>query len=97
MFVIWDFEHLCHPALANVSSRSLEEISGTPLCKQEFALWEATAGMGLQVQVCSYTGRQALAWKYECLIPPERNVLSFWKKVRHKMHHIFDNEAENKI
>ena len=23
--------------------------------------------------------------------------LSFWKKVKHKIHHIFDNEAENKL
>jgi len=23
--------------------------------------------------------------------------LSFWKKVRHRIHHIFDNGAENKI
>ena len=43
--------NLWHPALPNASSRSLEAISGTPLCKQEFALREATAGMGLQVRV----------------------------------------------
>jgi len=61
--------NLWHPALANTSSRSLEPISGTPLCKQEFALREATAGMGLQVRVYSYTSRQALACKYEYLIP----------------------------
>ena len=56
------------PALPNMCSRSLEAISGTPLCKQEFALWEATAGIGLQVRVYSHTGRQALAWKYEYLV-----------------------------
>jgi len=43
--------NLWHPALPNASSRSLEATSGTPLCKQEFALREATAGMGLKVQV----------------------------------------------
>ena len=42
-------------------SAKLEAISGTPLCKQEFVLWEATVGMGLEVWVYSYTGRQALA------------------------------------
>jgi len=61
--------NLWPPALPNASSRSLEAISGSPLCKQEFALWEATAGMWLQVRVYSYTGRQALAWKYEYLVP----------------------------
>jgi len=53
--------NLWHPALPNASSCSLEATSGTPLCKQEFTLREATAGMGLQVRVYSYTGRQALA------------------------------------
>jgi len=43
--------NLWHPALPNANSRLPEAISGTPLCKQEFALREATAGMGLQVQV----------------------------------------------
>jgi len=65
----WWFDilsNLWHPALPKASSRSLEAISGTPLCKQEFALREA--GMGLQVRVYSYTGRQALAWKYEYLV-----------------------------
>jgi len=61
--------NLWHPALPNTSSHSQAVISGTPLCKQEFALWEATAGMRLQVQVHSYTGRQALAWKYDYLVP----------------------------
>jgi len=60
--------NLWYPALPNASSRSLEAVSGTPLCKQELALREATAGMGLQVWVYSYTGRQALACKYEYLV-----------------------------
>jgi len=53
--------NLWHSALPNASSHSLEAISGTPRCKQAFTLREATADMGLQVRVCSYTGRQALA------------------------------------
>ena len=61
--------NLWHPVLPNANAHSLEAISGTPLCKQEFALREATAGMGLGVRVYSYTGRQALAWKYEYLVP----------------------------
>jgi len=40
--------NLCHPPLPNTSSCLLEAISGTPLCKQEFAHREATVGMGLQ-------------------------------------------------
>ena len=51
MFVIRDFEQPLAPALPNASSSLLEAISGTPLCKQEFALREATAGTGLQVRV----------------------------------------------
>jgi len=61
--------NLWHPALPNAISRSLKAISGTPLCKQEFALHEATAGMGLEVLVYLYTSRQALARKYEYLVP----------------------------
>jgi len=67
-------------ALPNASSRSLEAISGTPLCKQEFALWEAIAGMGLQVWVYSYTGRQALAWKYKYLVPQNGALINHCQK-----------------
>jgi len=45
MFVI--LINLWRPALPNASS--LEAISGTPLCKQELALREVTAVLGLQV------------------------------------------------
>jgi len=66
MFVIWSLllSNLWDPALPNMSSRSLEAISGTPLYKQVLVLWEAPAGMGLEVRVYSYTSRQALARKY---------------------------------
>ena len=38
----------------------LEAISGTPLWEQEFALWETAVGMGLEVQIYSYTGRESV-------------------------------------
>jgi len=61
--------NLWHPSLPNANSRSLEAISGTSLCNQEFELREATAGMGLQVREYLYAGRQTLARKYEYLVP----------------------------
>jgi len=71
MFVVWDFEQL----LASRSGKREFAFAGGnlwhPTVQQEFALRDATAGMGLQVQVYSYTGRQALAWKYEYLVPHE--------------------------
>jgi len=42
--------NLWHPAQPNASSRLLEAISDTPLCK-EFELREATAGIGLKVRL----------------------------------------------
>ena len=42
----------------HASSRSPEAISGTPLCKQEFALQVTTVGMGLEVRIYMYTGRE---------------------------------------
>jgi len=65
MFVIWDFEQ----PLASRSAKREFAFAGdnlwNPTVQQEFALRVATAGMGLQVRVYSYTGRQALARKYE--------------------------------
>jgi len=53
MFLIWSLllNNLWHLALPNANSFSLEVIFGTPLCKQEFVLQEATASMGLEVRL----------------------------------------------
>jgi len=52
--------NLWRPALPNTSL--LEAISGTPLCKQEFALRKVTAGMGLQVRVSRTLERNMLSF-----------------------------------
>ena len=39
----------------------LEAISGTQLCIQAFVLQEATVGMGLEVRIYTYTGREGLS------------------------------------
>ena len=66
-YVIWSLllSNLRHPALPNASLCSLEAMFGTPLCKQQLTLREATVGMVLEVRMYSCTGRQAMAWKYE--------------------------------
>ena len=48
-----DLEFAFEQTLASRSAKRewLEVIAGTPLCKQDFALREVTAGMGLKVRV----------------------------------------------
>jgi len=52
--------NLWHPAPPHASSRSPEAISVTPLYKQEFALQEATADMGLEPHIYPYTGGEVV-------------------------------------
>jgi len=65
-YVIWSLllSNIWHPALPNTSSRSLEAISGTLMCKQEVVEQEAIVGMGLEVRVNSYHGREGVLNTY---------------------------------
>ena len=63
MFVIWDFEQ---PLESCSVKRKFAFAGGNlwkPTVQAGVRALGATAGMGLQVRVFLYTGRQALAWK----------------------------------
>ena len=58
-------------------------------------LWHCVYSLHtVYTMLISYQILKLLQFEKFLLINPD---LSFWKKVRHRIHHIFDNGAENKI